>query len=106
MITHDNITPGQAKWLALIQYYFAEVYSRGIITHVELTESHKKFHELRALDKKYKVGWPIWLIVNNSIARGVYELPIQGNVTIEDDVPKTSQQIDFESELTEFGIDI
>lgn len=48
--------------------------------------AHDKFTELRKTDKKYKVGWPIWLITNNAITRGVYELPVpDGTVKIEVD---------------------
>lgn len=76
MITNSQLTAAQSKWLALVEYYFAEVYSSGIITYPQLTAAHNKFLELRKTDKKYKTGWPIWLITKNQIARGVYKLPV------------------------------
>ena len=67
MITNSELTPAQSKWLALIEYYFADVYSSGIITHGQMKIAHDKFMELRATDKKYKTGWPIWLITQNVV---------------------------------------
>lgn len=86
MITHSELTPAQEKWLALIEYYFEDVYSSGKITHKQLKAAHDRFTVLRKEDKKYKVGWPIWLITNNAISRGVYELPVpSGTVKVEED---------------------
>lgn len=85
MITNSQLTAAQSKWLALIEYYFAEVYSSGIITYPQLTAAHNKFLELRETDKKYKTGWPIWLITKNQISRGVYKLPVDD---VEEEEPK------------------
>jgi hypothetical protein len=105
MITFEKMTPAQAKWLALIEYYFADTYKSGRITHAQLVTAHNHFLELRKEDKKYKTGWPIWLITNNAIERGVYQLPTQAESVPQID-PDTTHEFypDYIKELKEFGV--
>lgn len=107
MIKHSELTAAQSKWLALIEYYFEDVYKSSIITHKQLVIAHEKFTELRAIDKKYKVGWPIWLLTNNAISRGVYQLPVPSNNVEEESVDEDSTHPYYEeyvAELKRFGV--
>ena len=115
MITFDTLSPAQARWLSMIEYYFPEIHASGKITHDQLKEARAKFDELRTVDKKYKIGWPIWLIMNNSISRGVYILPKAFSVdewrAICEDDPvvstkplKSEYSDEYEAELRAFGI--
>ena len=105
MITADKLTPAQNRWMALVKHYFAEIYEGAIITHRQLIEVDEKFRRLLSIDKKYKVSWPIWLIMNNQVARGTYRLPIGIESDEEfDEVEPTTLDFEFESELKKFGI--
>lgn len=88
MLTLQELTPAQSRWLALIEHYFADVYSSGIITYSQLVEADAKFRELRKTDPKFKVGWPIWFITNNQTSRGIYQLPIASasDIPVDDDI--------------------
>ena len=107
MITHETITKGQAKWLAMITEFYPDIVKSGVITHKQVQEANQFFYAKRTKDKKYRVGHPIWLLVNNAITRGVYQLPVPGAVI---EVKKidvdTSHELyaDYASELASFGV--
>ena len=105
-IEYADLSPAQAKWVDLVEILFPELYNDGIISHTELKVVHEHFVSLRATDKKYKVSWPIWLIMNNSVARGVYAIPKRDSV-VGDDKDEYSDHPFYpklESELKQFGI--
>lgn len=109
MITHETITKGQAKWLALITEFYPDLVETGSITHRQLQETNAWFRKMRTVDKdKYKTGWPIWLIVNNAVSRGVYQLPIPGAVnTVKSEAvvhEDTEQRRAYTAELASFGL--
>lgn len=67
----------------MLEFHFPDIYETGEITHKQLTKIHVHFMDLRDVDKKYKVGWPIWLISNNAMQRGVYKIPRPGEPVLE-----------------------
>jgi len=93
----------------MIEHFYPEVYVSGKITHKQLYEAHGKFMGLRAVDKKYKVGWPIWLLSSNTVSRGVYQLPSPINVEDEEDMlplphQDTPEYREYDAELKDFGV--
>jgi hypothetical protein len=106
MISFEELSPAQGRWLALVKHYFADVHSSGIITYKQLIAADEKFRELRATDPKFKVGWPIWLITNNQTSRGLYQLPVESEtseVTIDDDVKHPFYE-EYVDELKRFNV--
>ena len=100
MKNFDELSPAQERWVVLVEYCFPAIYQSGQITHKELIKVHAQFLDMREQDKKYKVGWPIWLISNNAITRGVYQIP-------QKDFGLTQQSGDLEElnqEMKEFGV--
>ena len=102
MLTYDKLTVAQEKWLNLLQHYFEDVYNQGIITYAQLNEVHNKFLELRATDKRFKVGFPVWLQTNNGISPGVYKLPKPGETHPN---ALSDLEIRLNQELRAFGIE-
>ena len=102
MIQFVNLTVAQQRWVSMVQHFFPEIYARGNITHKELMKAHTKFLELRETDKKYKVGWPIWLIMNNATSRGVYKIPMVADT--EKETNDSPHFADYETSLKEFGV--
>lgn len=108
MITFDKLSPAQSKWLSLLEILFPDIYKQDTITHNQLKMVHDHLVSLREKDKKYKVSWPIWLISNNSSARGVYKIPKEtAEIQIQDD-PDIDHQFypEYASELCKFNIEI
>jgi hypothetical protein len=104
MITFSQLTLAQERWLALIKHYFPKVYSSGKITYAQLKEAHKYFVSLRATDKKFKVGFPIWLQTNNALEHGVYKLPIEGEDVVTEEISEEEKEL--LEEMRSFGIDV
>ena len=77
----------------------------GTITHKQMQETNAWFRSKRAEDKKkFKVSHPIWLIMNNTVSRGVYQLPLLGVVNeVVVEVPSDQQQA-YADELAQFGL--
>lgn len=100
----DDISAGQNKWLLLLEAVFPEIYAQETITHKQLKQVDADFRKMRALDKRYKVSWPIWLIMNNQVSRGVYLIPKD---TEDLNKPEADQELvdELESELEGFGIE-
>jgi hypothetical protein len=108
MITYDKLTPAQSKWLDLVEILFPTIYEGSIINHSQLKMIHDELSELRKTDKKYKVGWPIWLIMNNSVTRGMYKLPKETEIieeVIDPDVDNPYYN-EYVQELARFGITV
>lgn len=106
MITYDKLTPAQSKWLDLVEILFPTIYECDIITHAQLKMIHDQLTELRKTDKKYKVGWPIWLITNNAVTRGCYKLPKEESklVDVDPDVDNPFYE-NYRAELARYGIE-
>lgn len=104
MITYDELTPAQSRWMALVEYYFPDKVICGTITTSELKTIHEFFVAKRNEGKKYKVSWPIWLIMNNALERGLYQLPPRvTNVQVDPDI--THEYYDeYVQELKEFSV--
>ena len=102
MIEFAQLTVAQQRWVTMVQHFLPEVYVRGSITHKELIMAHAKFMEMRETDKKYKVGWPIWLIMNNATSRGVYKIP-SSDPTVEEKSDSPFSE-GYEKDLKEWGI--
>lgn len=79
MLSYDNLSKAQRRWVDLVEILFPELYKCGIINHSELKMVHETLLEMREQDKKYKVSWPIWLISNNAVTRGSYQIPKSGS---------------------------
>lgn len=100
MLSEKELSVGQSKWLALVKAKFNNIYKSSTVTHAQLKEMHEEFVKLRTVDKKYKVGWPIWLITNNAVSRGVYSLP----AAAVEKTPINPVYSEYEEELEAFGI--
>lgn len=85
MIKYDQLSRAQARWVDLLEILFPDFYKSDIITHSQLKMVHEQLLILREKDKKYKVSWPIWLITNNAVSRGVYKIPKPHMVTVDND---------------------
>lgn len=105
MITNEELTKAQARWLALITEFYPDIVKAGTITHKQMQETNAWFRSKRAEDKKkFKVSHPIWLIMNNTVSRGVYQLPLLGVVNeVVVEVPSDQQQA-YADELAQFGL--
>lgn len=88
MKRYHELSSGQRKWVDLVEILFPAIYDRGIITAKELKNVDAKFREMRETDKRYKVSWPIWLIMNNAIERGIYSIPR--------DIPEKDEDVNHE----------
>lgn len=107
MIQYKNLSKSQQKWLSLVEYYFTDIYKCGIITHAQLKTTHEKFIELRSEGPNFKVGWPIWLIMNNSIGRATYRLPVENMAyddELEDEDSSSPYYEEYIQELKQFNV--
>ena len=102
MIEFAELTVAQQRWVSLIQHFYPNIYSAGKITYQELIMAHANFISMREQNKKYKVGWPIWLIMNNAISRGVYKIPSSDVKIVE--VSDNPLSAGYEDSLKEFGL--
>lgn len=108
MITFNKLSPAQSKWLSLLEILFPDIYKNDTITHNQLKMVHDHLVSLREKDKKYKVSWPIWLISNNAIDRGVYTIPKETEEIQTQDDPDIDHQFypEYAFELMKFGIEV
>ncbi len=104
MITYNDLTPAQRKWVALVEFTHPEV--KDTITRTQVFEFHEEFMKLRAKDKKYKVGLPLWLCNNNVLERGVYFFPAEKNTTAVSTKQTVVNPLDaeFTARLAAYGI--
>lgn len=106
MIVYNQLTKAQSKWLALCEHYFPQYTVDGIINHAQLKEVHEFLVSMREKDKRFKCSWPIWLITNNAVSRGVYKLPLE-KVDLETNVDPDKSHPWFEEyiqELKQFSV--
>ena len=106
MLTFNDLSTAQKKWVYIVNHFHPEVTTE--ITFKQINEFHNEFMALRAENKKYKVGLPLWLIGNNTIRRGVYFFPSEANAVAPigtKKVPvKTALLDEFKQELMKYGI--
>lgn len=105
MLTYKDLTPAQKKWVALVEYTHPEV--KDTITRTQVFAFHEEFMKLRAKDKKYKVGLPLWLCNSNIVERGVYYFPSENNNTaVAESTPKESNpnEDEYTARLARYGI--
>lgn len=105
MITNEELTKAQVRWFTLITEFYPDIVKAGTITHKQLQEANQFFRSQRTVDeKKFKVSWPIWLIMNNAVSRGVYTLPLRGAVKeVVKEIPSEQRQ-SYVDELASFGL--
>lgn len=77
MLTFDELSTAQKKWVYLVEHFHPEV--KDEVSFKQINEFHAEFMLLREKNKKNKVGLPLWLINNNAVRRGVYFFPGQAN---------------------------
>lgn len=105
MITAQKLSRAQKKWFSLLEELFPNIAKRDIITVSELKLFHAKLTGLREIDKKkYKVSWPIWLISNNAVSRGVYALPKDATQMVSKDVSSHAYYDEYIAELRQFKV--
>lgn len=75
MLTYNSLSSAQRRWVDLVEIYFPEIKTRGVVTNKEVRTIHDFFVGKRAEDKRFKISHPIWLITNNAVSRGVYTFP-------------------------------
>ena len=105
MVTYNDISPAQKRWVDLVEIFFPGVKSRGAVTYKEIHEIHDFFVSKRAEDKRFKVSMPIWLITANAMERGVYKFPASDAIPDDEpaDIDTELEQI-YLSELARYGI--
>lgn len=101
MITRDDLTPGQLKYVNLLELTEPEIYASGVVSNRQLKEIHNKLVARRAEDERYKVSWPLWLILNNNIGRGLYQIPKNQESEEEETSPYFEE---YQAELKQFGV--
>lgn len=102
MLNYDDLSPSQQKFIDLTIIHFPELAQGGKCTYKELMHIHETFVSYRAKDKAYKMSKPLWLITNNAIERGVYQLPLP-NQKIEVNITNPMELM-YRAELKRFGI--
>lgn len=106
MLTFDDLSTAQKKWVYIVNHFHPEVTTE--ITFKQINDFHNEFVALRAENKKYKVGLPLWLIGENAIRRGVYFFPAEANksapVGMKKMPVKTALLDEFKQELKKYGI--
>jgi len=75
MLYYNDLSPAQKRWVELVEMFCQDKIVEGKITHKGLKEIHQFFVEKRREDRRYKISWPIWLIMGNQVGRGVYQFP-------------------------------
>jgi hypothetical protein len=100
MLNYDDLTTSQKKWVDLVIMLLPEIGPE--ITWTDLHTVHDYYFPLRA-DKKFKIGFPNWLIRNNALRHGAYHFPKQGNILI-DNEELDPLEINFREEIGKYGI--
>lgn len=77
MITYDNASKAQKKWVDAVIAIFPNIATTGIITSKECYSAHMNLLKNRKPDSE-KIGYPNWLFKTNKISPGVYFFPAKG----------------------------
>ena len=105
MLSYEDLTAAQKKWVDLVEIHYPEVMLQDNVTYTDIKTFHTFFVQKRVENKKYKCSMPLWLITNNAISRGHYRFPgslvIIGEemVGLDDPMEKI-----YKEELKKFGI--
>jgi hypothetical protein len=106
MLTYEKLSPGQKKWVLMINTFHPEI--EDSITFDQIHQFHSEFMLLRETNSRYKVGLPNWLIRDNRIDRGVYFFPAEGKVYVEavdEDTEIISDlEVQYQKYLTDYGV--
>jgi hypothetical protein len=106
MLNYTDLSPAKQKYIDLVELFFPDIKTRGVITFQEMNDIHAFFVKKREENKKYKCSMPIWLITSNAMSRGVYKFPAS-DVTIEQDTSGlTELDLQYHAELARYGIKV
>lgn len=75
MLKFSDLSKGQKRYVVTVMNLYPKLKTTGTITLKECNDIHNEMFAARASGGT-KVGFPIWLITNNKVARGVYSLPL------------------------------
>lgn len=77
MITYDNASKSQRKWVDAVITIFPNIEKTGVISAAECYSAHMNLLKNRKADSE-KIGYPNWLFKTNKISPGVYFFPAKG----------------------------
>lgn len=77
MLTYDNLTKSQIRWVEAMVKVLPQFAEGGAITLKECARGWDEIAKTRA-DGEKKIGVPNWLYNQNKIHRGVYFFPAKG----------------------------
>jgi hypothetical protein len=105
MKNYTDLSPGQKKYVHFVELLFPELVVDGNIALSDVKIIHDKLVEKRIEDKRFKVAFPIWLITNNQVSRGVYKFPKSdsSNDVVSVNTPQDELYV---SELSRYGIKV
>lgn len=103
MLTYDKLSPGQRRWVTMVQFFHPEIVDT--ISFEEVHTFHTEFMGMRNTDPKFKVGLPNWLFKENRIGKGLYFFPAEGNIPpVEEEPEKTELGEKYDMYLYQFGL--
>lgn len=109
MLTFNDLSLAQKKWVQLVELYIPEV--KDTVTFRKIHEIHEILYKLRGKNPKAKVGLPLWLIKHNVVSRGVYFFPSEKNSAPGNVVPQGkpaqlehSLEAEYQEELKKYGL--
>lgn len=104
MLTYDQLTAGQRKWVIMVGVFHPEITES--ITFEQVHQFHSEFLLLRKQDPKYKIGLPLWLVKENRIGKGLYFFPKEGAVHEDTTSDETLTELEtkYNAFLSQFGI--
>lgn len=109
MLTFNDLSLAQKKWVQLAELYDPEI--KDTVTFRKIHEIHEALYKLREKNPKAKVGLPLWLIKHNVVSRGVYFFPAEKNSAPENVTPQGkstkmehSLEAEYQEELKKYGL--
>lgn len=73
MIHYNELTAGQLRYVNMVNLFHPEI--EDTITFAQINKIHEEFLGLRP---KYKIGFPLWIVSENRIGKGLYSFPKEG----------------------------
>lgn len=105
MLTYQDLTNSQKRWVHLVMTHFPNVGTE--ITYTEFKEIDFFLKSRRELDVSCKISKPLWLVTNNKLSRGVYSFPAPNIVPPVLPVSILSEEESvYQMELEKLGIPI
>jgi hypothetical protein len=102
MLTYDALSPGQRKWVDLVEACELVDHGTKEITYQQIESIHDYLVKQRLANKNFKVSKPLWLITNNAVRRGVYAFPGSGCTLTNTNL--SPQELIYQKELKRFRI--